>query len=227
MPASEAHSCKSRLLTYRPCCMLSSEMSKYVKRHIRKDGAERRQEILDATLEIISEHGVEGATVARIAAAVGLTPGALYRHFESRAALIAEANKIANERALSWMESSASSDVMRRLEEIGQAQADWSRTNFSTVVRPFFLELASPSAGEDADRLNLSDFKSFRAAVQIAEEGHRTGAIRDDVQPQDVAWALHMFAWAQDIALMAGAEEAVNDGTIRRNLERLLDAFRA
>jgi hypothetical protein len=36
-----------------------------------------------------------------------------------------------------------------------------------------------------------------------------------------------MFAWTQDIALMAGAEEAIDGGTIRRNLERLLEAFRA
>lgn len=207
--------------------MLSSEMPKYVKRHVRKSGAERRQEILEATLELISEHGVEGVTVARIAAAVGVSRGALYRHFESRGALITEANKAANERALSWVESSDAPDVMRRLQEIGESQAAWSRQNFSTVVRPFFLELASPPAGEGAEPLKLSDFSSFRAAVEIAEEGKRQGVIRADVPSEDVAWALHMFAWAQDIALMAGGEDAVADGTIRRNLQRMLDAFRA
>jgi AcrR family transcriptional regulator len=206
--------------------MLSSMMTSYVKTHVRKNGSERRREILEATLEIISEHGVEGATVARIAAAVGLTPGALYRHFHSRGALISEANKAANERALSWMEASTEPDVMRRLEELGAAQAGWARENFSTVVRPFFTELASEPDPDAGDRLVLADFKSFKAAVRIAEEGRRQGVIRADVPPEDVAWALHMFAWAQDIALLAGAEQAVDDGTIRRNLQRMLDSFR-
>lgn len=207
--------------------MLSSRMAGRVKTHVRKNGSERRREILEATLEIISEHGVEGATVSRIAEAVGLTPGALYRHFANLGALIAEANKVANERALSWMESSAEPHVLRRLEEIGEAQAAWSRENFCTVVRPFFAELASATNPEAAESLVLADFKSFKAAMDIAEEGKRQGVIRADVPPEDVAWALHMFAWAQDIALMAGAEEAVDDGTIRRNLRRMLEAFRA
>lgn len=163
--------------------------------------------------------------MSRIAAAVGLTPGALYRHFDSRAALIAEANQIANEQALSWMESSTEPDVMRRLERIADSHASWSRQNFSTVVRPFFLELASTPQGEGPERLTLADFRSFKAAMEIAEEGKRQGVLRPDVPAEDVAWALHMFAWTQDIALMAGAEEAVTNGVIRRNLQRLLDSF--
>ncbi len=207
--------------------MLSREMAKYVRRHLRKSGTERRQEILEATLEIISEHGLEGATVSRIASAVGLTPGALYRHFPSRAALISEANKLANERALVWIQASTASDPLRRLEQIAEAHARWAADNFRTVVRPFFLELASPPIGEGAEPLTLADFKSFKAVTEIAEEGRRQGVIKAEVSPEEVAWALHMFAWAEDIALMAGAQGAVEDGTLRRALKRLLDTFRA
>lgn len=224
---SKTNSCKDDLLGYLLCCMLSSSMPSYVKRHVRKTRAERRQEIIDATLELMSERGVEGTTVSRIAAAVGLTPGALYRHFDSRAALISEANKAANERALTWIEGSAASDTMQRLQEIGDAHASWAKRHFNMVVRPFFLELASaPIAGLD-ERLGITNFKSFQALVEIAEEGKRLGTIREDVPSQDVAWALHMFAWAEDIALMAGAEESIEDGVLSRNLKRMLDSFRA
>jgi AcrR family transcriptional regulator len=207
--------------------MLSSTMDSNLKKRVRKSAAERRQEILDATLKLISQRGVEGATVTRIAAAVGLTPGALYRHFDSRASLITEANKLANELALSWVEASTAPDAMRRLEEVGDAQAAWARENFSTVVRPLFMELASSPDPDAGDRLTLPTFKSFRALVAIAEEGRRQGVIHADVPPEDVAWALHMFAWTQDIALMAGADEAVDLGAIRRNLGRMLESFRA
>jgi AcrR family transcriptional regulator len=197
----------------------------YVKRHVRKSQAERREEILDATLEIISEYGVVGATVSRIAARVGMTPGALYRHFESRAALIAEANEVANQRSLNWVESTTEPDILRRLEKLGDVHVTWAKDNFSTVVRPFFLELASAPGSDPVERLFLTSFGSFQALLRIAEEGKRQGVIREDVQPEEVAWALHMIGWAQDLAIMAGAEEAIDDGTLGRIWKRLIDSF--
>jgi AcrR family transcriptional regulator len=202
-------------------------MARYVREHVRKSQQERREEILNATLRLISEHGIEGTTVTRIADAVGLTPGALYRHFESRAALIYEANRVASDVALGWVESSNEPDILRRMEELASGQAAWAQENFSTVVRPLFLELASPLGAEPNLRLTYTDFKSFNTLVELAEEGKRRGTIRDDVPAEDVAWAVQMFAFQQDLAILAGADKFVEGGTFLRNLKRLLDSFRA
>ena len=43
---------------------------------------------------------------------------------------------------------------------------------------------------------------------------------------QDVAWALLMFAWTEDIAHLVGAEDAIAEGAMLRNLQRMLDSFR-
>ena len=174
----------------------------------------------------MGQYGLEGTTVSRIAAAVGLTPGALYRHFESRAALIDEANNVANERAANWVETSNEPNILRRLEELGSAHAAWAKDNLSTVVRPFFLELASAQPPDLAGGMTLTRFKSYDAFVDLAEEGKRQGTIRADVRSQDVAWAMFMSAWAEDIALLMGAEQFVVDGTLTRNLKRMLDSFR-
>ena len=48
----------------------------------------RQQQILDTTLEIIAEKGVGWVSTAEIAQRVGIVPSALYRHFESKEALI-------------------------------------------------------------------------------------------------------------------------------------------
>lgn len=202
-------------------------MTSHVKGHVRKSQQERRKEILEATLQLISKYGVEGATVARIAAAVGITPGALYRHFDSRAALIAEANRLANERSKLWTDSSNEPDMLQRLQELGGTHAAWAEEHYTTVVRPFFLTLATAPDDEAADPLVITEFKSFKAVIAIAEQGIRQGSIRKDVRPEDVAWALHMFAWMEDIAVMAGATEFIEDGVLGRNLRRMLDSFRA
>lgn len=202
-------------------------MAQFVKRHVRKRGPERRQEILEATLKLISEHGVETATVARIAEAVGVTPGALYRHFHSRAALIAEAHRLANERSVDLIRSAGGEDELRWMEEAGRSHAAWAQEYFNTVVRPFFMELASAPDPEVPDRLVIRNFASFQAIMEMAEEAKSKGLIRPDVSPEDVAWAFHMVIWTEDIALMAGDHQAVLDGTFHRLLVRLLDSFRA
>ncbi len=204
-----------------------ADMARYVKEYVRKSQQERREEILEATLQLISELGIERTTVTRIAAAVGLTPGALYRHFESRGALIYEANRVAGDRALAWVESSQEPDILQRMEELANAQAAWAKQNFDTVVRPLFQELASPAGADPNGRMTYEAFKSIKTLIEFAEEGKRQGTIRADVPAEDVAWAIQMFAWQQDLAVLTGAEKFVEEGLFLRNLKRLLDSFRS
>lgn len=53
--------------------------------------AGNRQGILDAAARLYREHGVAGVGVADITRDAGLTHGGLYRHFESKDALVREA----------------------------------------------------------------------------------------------------------------------------------------
>ena len=50
-----------------------------------------RQALVDAALDLISERGPMGFTLSEAAKAAGVTPAAVYRHFEGREDLIAEA----------------------------------------------------------------------------------------------------------------------------------------
>jgi len=48
---------------------------------------ESLRKLLKAAGEVLGQHGVEGATIPRIAAHAGLTPGAIYRRFKDKDAL--------------------------------------------------------------------------------------------------------------------------------------------
>ncbi|MGP3911500.1 TetR/AcrR family transcriptional regulator [Nonomuraea sp. NBC_00507] len=55
----------------------------------RKEQAEwRREQLLDAALTVFAGKGVDGASVKDLAAAAGVTPGLLYRYFDSKEALV-------------------------------------------------------------------------------------------------------------------------------------------
>jgi AcrR family transcriptional regulator len=49
-----------------------------------------RQALIDAALQLIEARGPEGFTLSEAAKTAGVTPAAVYRHFEGRADLIAE-----------------------------------------------------------------------------------------------------------------------------------------
>ncbi len=53
--------------------------------------AQNRQHILDAAARLYREHGLDGVGVAEVTRGAGLTHGGLYRHFESKDALVREA----------------------------------------------------------------------------------------------------------------------------------------
>ena len=49
-----------------------------------------RQALVDAALELIEQKGPTGFTLSEAAKQAGVTPAAVYRHFDGREALIAE-----------------------------------------------------------------------------------------------------------------------------------------
>jgi AcrR family transcriptional regulator len=51
---------------------------------------ESSRKLLKAAAEVLGQHGVEGATIPRIARHAGLTPGAVYRRFPDKEALLEE-----------------------------------------------------------------------------------------------------------------------------------------
>ncbi|MCP4835493.1 MAG: TetR/AcrR family transcriptional regulator, partial [Phycisphaera sp.] len=57
----------------------------------RKSTAERREEIATAVLSIIGRTGLTSLTMSNLAAEIGVTSGALFRHFETRDDILREA----------------------------------------------------------------------------------------------------------------------------------------
>ena len=63
------------------------------------------QRIVEGAARLIRERGIEGASVADVMAAAGLTQGGFYRHFETKEALVDEAFRAAFEESVSLLES--------------------------------------------------------------------------------------------------------------------------
>ncbi|WP_274426310.1 TetR/AcrR family transcriptional regulator [Chelativorans sp. YIM 93263] len=82
----------------------------------KEKAAENRAALLRAASELFRQRGIDGVGVAEVAKAAGLTHGALYAHFASKDALVAEAFSYGFERNLEGTRASAP-DERRSFED--------------------------------------------------------------------------------------------------------------
>jgi AcrR family transcriptional regulator len=78
------------------------------KRGARAPDASTRERLLAAAREVLEQGGYAGASVAAIAERAGLSAGALYRHFPSKAELFVEVFRAAAEGELAALHAAAS-----------------------------------------------------------------------------------------------------------------------
>jgi TetR/AcrR family transcriptional regulator, fatty acid metabolism regulator protein len=196
-----------------------------VAKRVRKAKSVRRQEIVEAAVRVMAMHGFRGTSVARIAKAVGISNSALYQHFHNRDEVLVAATDLLGERAREWMINTPGTTALERLEMIGQGHLAWAASSVDSFVRPVFA-LAGASEGECIEQSTpRTVVLHYDLLVDIVREGQREGSIRSDVDPGDLAWAILMFAWAEDMALLTNVEAVTTGGASHRNFKLLLAAY--
>src|SRR6202158_461075 len=83
--------CKFTFTFVSSSILLSSRRKPMAKKTLEPQQARSREstrKLLKAAAEVLGQHGVEGTTIPRIALHAGLTPGAVYRRFPDKDALL-------------------------------------------------------------------------------------------------------------------------------------------
>ncbi len=184
---------------------------------------EVRRRLLDAATEVFTRQGIDGASLDDVAAAAGLTKGAIYSNFAGKDGLIyalMDAHIAQRERAVTQLLAGAN-DPAEAARRIGdalaaavRAEADWQRLFLEFVLRTQRdPRLAAEFAARRADaRSRLSDL--------IAAAAQRHGfALR--LTPQELAVTL--LALSNGLAIERLAQpEGVGDDLFARLLGLVL-----
>ncbi len=104
----------------------------------RLPGVERKAQIIAATLRLVAQHGLAGASMSRIAEEVGISNAALYRHFDSREDILIAAHDVLIDRIYAWLNSPRATDVMDRLHELGRTHAQVFSQDIEGFNAPMF-----------------------------------------------------------------------------------------
>jgi AcrR family transcriptional regulator len=114
---------------------------------IRHSAEERRQEAVGAVIDLAREHGPEGITTQAIAERIGVTHGALFRHFPDKASIWAAVFDWLGARLGRVADAAlaAGGDPLQQLERLFHAQVDFVASH-PGVPRILFHELQRPVA---------------------------------------------------------------------------------
>ncbi len=193
----------------------------------RKTKDVRRREIAQAAIKLMSKYGYHGTSVARIARAVGISNGALYQHYRNREEVLTAGIQLLGEHAHDWLVHSEGANALERLENIIDSHLTWSTQSLESFVRPTFALVGVSEAVRSDGVTPAVVLVTYDVLLPIVEEGQREGSIRADLPAADLAWAVMMYFWAEDMALLSGVQEVTAGGAGRRNFVRLLSAYAA
>lgn len=195
---------------------------------VRRTRAERQREIAEVTLRLVAKYGVHGTTISRISAAVGLSRAALYRHFRNREAVLKAAVDLMVKRSPSWIGKTSGENALEHIINMGDTHASWAAGEFETFIHPLFqFAAASNRRGGYSDELRDAHLMFIEAFRELVEAGKQDGSIRQEVDSTEVAVALMMFAWAEDVARLVGMESLVTEGASKAVFRRMLSGIGA
>jgi AcrR family transcriptional regulator len=192
---------------------------------MRKRSAERRLEIGEASLRILGRRGVNALTTANLAREVGLTTGALFRHFATLDDVLREAVR----QGLAKLESTfpeRSLPPLERLAALARNRVALLSENpgLAWLVRSEQALLMLP--GDAVDSLQEFVSRSRRFLLEAIEEGAREGEVRRDVEPKAllvvVAGTIHALVGMPGVHRPAKGSRSVPPERVLEALIRVL-----
>lgn len=185
------------------------------------------ERILRAARTLFEREGVQAVSMRRVAAAVGLTPMAIYRHFPNRAALLKRIGDDSfDEIARHWLARNQGGDALSRVIALQRIYLDYA------LAHPHLFDHAFSSRRADA-RKYPEDFRAglsptLSVAAEAVAEAMQAGTLR-----RDDAWDVTMTLWAHThglIALYRAGRFSYDETQFRRfyevSLQRLLDGLK-
>ena len=118
-----------------------------------------REALVDAAVQLIEEGGIEKLSVRETAKRAGVSPGAPFRHFPTRTALLTavaeQATQRLNESVQAALGAVADEPPLRRLAAIGHAYLKWAQdhpTHFKVISDRGLIDYAASQSMRESNQ---------------------------------------------------------------------------
>lgn len=183
-----------------------------------------RERLLDAAARLFERKGYEGATVAEIAREAGVTSGAIYAHYPSKAELLVDALRVHSERATaSVLPPGTTADVPTLLSALGR-RLDTRELEVTALLVEALL--AARRDAELAQVLAAALGRRERNMAALIAEGQQAGRLVGDMSPDAAARFALMLSLGS--MLVRSLDMPVTDSSDWSTfIDRLVDGFTA
>ncbi len=189
----------------------------------RKSSDERQQEIVQAVLDLIAVEGTQGLTMGRIAARIGISAAALYRHFRGKLDIMHATVSSAFDRVAEELlhEAERKGKAMERLHRVFLAHLRFI-DDHPGVARILFSEEVHFNAPELQRELSTRIGRLLRFIGGIIAAGVENGELSSTIDI-DAAAALYLGLIQTQLLLwsVGGKQERLTSGA-----ERLWELYR-
>jgi AcrR family transcriptional regulator len=147
----------------------------------------RRKQIIDALRKLIIKHGSEHVTVRRLAHEVGITEGAIYRHFKSKKEVLLFLVDYIEESLIGDIEKSqAGQNQLEFLENIlhNHLSSIEQRKGISFLVIAEIISLGDKKLNQ---KIYETLTKYISHLTRIISDGKKNGTIREDINAEMAA----------------------------------------
>jgi TetR/AcrR family transcriptional regulator len=187
---------------------------------------ERPAEIAQAALKLFCAKGYNRTTIDEIAAAAGITKGAVYHHFDDKEALLKSAMTTFFDHALKQATADVGklpmSDAATRVRAILSAAFNlWITTEFASVFCIVFGEVGKAVPRLREHFLKHGPFRGWDALAAVLRDGQQQGTFRSDLDAHVLARAIASALGMQCILLSAAG---YSKARLRREFENTLSA---
>lgn len=148
----------------------------------------RREQILEATLDVISRKGVKGLNLGAVARRIGLVPSALYRHFENKDGIIDALLDLIESRLLGNVTAvrEETKDPLLALELLLRLHVRLIRENAGIPRVVFSEEVYGTNFQRRAQVYQLLQ-KYLGRVAELFEEAQQEGLVRTDLSPEELS----------------------------------------
>lgn len=144
----------------------------------------RREQIIQAVMEIMAIDGLEGVTAKRVADAVGLAPSALYRHYKGKHEIInAVLDMLGEYQRENVARAMAEDDPLDGIKSMLDGMADLFRVNRSLPLL-FNSKEVWKKGGGHGDRLRSTFVMVSGTLRELFSAAQQAGQVRADVTPE-------------------------------------------
>ncbi len=147
--------------------------------------SERQKEIINASLELIAESGIQSLTIKNLSKKIGLVESAIYRHYASKMQILIA--------ILDSISTKTNSENVKEVESILGLLEERLINHFQTftekpaLVSVIFAEDLFQNEPLLVEKTRLKIEKSISELAELITIGQKRGEIRTDIDPEIVS----------------------------------------